>query len=282
MVLQQAMGAIGNGTLKGMIEAGFLVDTGQTCEKHNAPIYLRTRPADKQSQMCIACTIEYIDKKKKNVYLEYEKNSILANGYTVFKRESILSKEIASATIKNFEVKNELDQKALNYAKRMIRDYSKGMEGNAILNGPAGVGKSHLSMAIAKELNELFKAYNQPKSVIFVSVSRLIQIVQESFNHKESKFNQERMTKLLTECDFLIFDDLGKESTSGENIKQASDWTYRFLFNILDNRTTTIINTNFSVAQLTKIYDKAFVDRVLKGAKNNIFKYPEEAESKRF
>ncbi len=90
------------------------------------------------------------------------------------------------------------------------------------------------------------------------------------------------MSKLLINCDYLILDDLGKESTIGNTIKSASGWAYTFLFNILDNRTNTIINTNFSRAELMKIYDAAFVDRIIKGAKNNIFKYPDNAESKRF
>lgn len=90
------------------------------------------------------------------------------------------------------------------------------------------------------------------------------------------------MTNVLTNCDYLILDDLGKESTTGNIIKSASEWTYTFLFNILDNRQNTIINTNFTTKELTQIYDRAFVDRITKGAKKNIFVFPEDTESKRF
>lgn len=284
MVLQQQMGAIGDGTYQGMILSGFLVDTGKTCQKHNTPIYLRTRPADKQSEFCIACQQEKINDKKQSVDLKYEREAILANGYNVFYKESILSDEISKATLANFKVESEIDNKALNYAKRIVRDYSKGMVGNSILQGNAGVGKSHLSMGIAKDLNELFKAYNQQKSIVFVSVAMLARLIKDTFNYKdkESRYSQERMTKLLTECDYLILDDLGKESTTGNTIKQSSDWNYSFLFNILDNRESTIINTNFTTNQLIEIYDRAFVDRILKGARNNIFKFPDDAKSKRF
>lgn len=276
------MRAIGDGTRKGMLVSGYLVDTGKICEIHNTPIYLRTRPRGTESEFCWDCQQKAIDNKKNAVDIAYQNQAILAGGYAVFKRESILSAEIAKANFQNFKVENETDEKALNYAERLVRDYSKDMVGNAVIKGNAGVGKSHLSMSIAKQLNETFKSYNEKKSVLFISVSRLVQLVQDSFNQKDSKYTQERMTKLLTECDYLVLDDLGKESTTGNNVKPASDWTYRFLFNILDSRETTIINTNFSVKELQRIYDKPFTDRILKGAKNNIFSYPENAESKRY
>ncbi|MEQ9810337.1 ATP-binding protein [Streptococcus jiangjianxini] len=269
-------------TFKGMISSGLLVDTGKVCDKHNAPIYLRTKPEEKQAELCWACAQEGIDKKKQSVDIAYQNQSMLARGYQVFYNESILSKEVAVASFANFEVKNDLDQKALNYGKRLVRDYIKGMQGNAILKGPTGVGKSHLSIAIAKQLNETFKSYNQSKSVVFISVAQLMHLLKASFDKKDSKYNQERMTKILTECDYLILDDLGKESTTGNSVRSTGDWKYSFLFNILDNREITIINTNFSVKELQKIYDQAFVSRLTKGAKNNIFSYPDNAKDKRF
>ncbi|WLR88555.1 ATP-binding protein [Streptococcus iniae] len=281
MLLEQ-MGLTAGVDYKGMIASGFLVDSGETCEKHSAPIFIRTRPEHCKGKFCWACQTESRDAKKQKVDLDAENKAMLARGYEVFKRESILSEEQARADFKNFAVSNKTDQEVLNYGKRVVRDYLKGMNGNSVLKGPTGAGKSHISMSIAKQLNESFKAYKQEKSVIFVSVSRLVQLVQDSFNVKGSRYTAERMTKLLTECDFLVLDDLGKESTTGNNIKPASDWTYRFLFNILDARENTIINTNFTVKELKSIYDDAFVSRVLKGAKNNIFSYPDSAESKRF
>lgn len=269
-----------------MIASGILRDTGTICEKHGLTIYARKMPNfnNKETLICWQCATENIRARAKDVDLEYQNSAMLASGYNVFKKESILSKEVASATFKNFEVKTKTDEFALNYAKRLVRDYLKGNEGNAVIQGPPGVGKSHLSMAIAKNMNEMFKGYNQKKSVIFVSFSLLTRLVKDTFkyNDKESKYSEERMTKLLSECDYLILDDLGKESSTGNTIEQASKWTYTFLFNILDNRTNTIINTNFNSKELTKIYDRAMLDRIMKGAKDNTFTFPNDTESKRF
>lgn len=279
--------AFGLMTRENMIENGVIRETEELCEKHDLPIYARKMPnhENKETKFCWQCTTEYIQAKSNAVDIAYNNQSLLAKGYNVFYKESVLSKEIAGATLKNYKEHSVVDTQALNYAKRIIRDYVKGMEGNSLLQGPPGVGKSHLSMSIAKNINEMFKSYNQSKSVIFVSVPLLSALVKDTFDYddkKNSKYSQERISKLLINCDYLILDDLGKESTTGNTIKSASGWAYTFLFNILDNRTNTIINTNFSRAELMKIYDAAFVDRIIKGAKNNIFKYPDNAESKRF
>lgn len=282
MVLQAALGSIGDGTLKGMIQSEFLVDTGKTCKVHKTPIYRRTRPKGKESEFCWACQHIQRDKKKEQKDIEYENQAMLANGYNVFKRESIISKETSLADFNTFEIKHPFDEDAKNYANRLIRDYSKGIEGNAVIYGNPGVGKSFLAVSMAKQLNETFRSYKESKSVIFISVSMLIRLVQNSFNYTDSKYTQERMTNLLIDCDYLILDDLGKESSSGSTIKSAGDWTYRFLFNILDNRSNTIITTNFTTKELIKIYDRAFVDRVLKVSKGNVLVYPKDMESRRF
>lgn len=283
MVTVNELNKAGLGTYQQNIERGIWEDTGKTCPTHNAPIYLSHYPKHLDGlELCIGCGWDNIRQRAKDTAAESESQSVLARGYQVFFNESILSKEVAKASFANFEVKSELDQQALNYGKRLARDYVKGMEGNAVLKGPTGVGKSHLSMAIAKQINETFKNYNQARTVIFVSVAKLMQLLKDNFDKKDSKYSQERMTKLLTECDYLILDDLGKESTTGNSVRSTGDWKYSFLFNILDNRETTIINTNFTVKELQKIYDNAFVSRVLKGAKNNIFNYPDDATDKRF
>ncbi|CAM4153736.1 DNA replication protein [Streptococcus penaeicida] len=281
MALKEALGAIGDGTIKGMIQSEFLIDTGKTCQIHSAPIYRRTRPKGKESEFCIACQHNERDKKREQVDIAYQNQAILSNGYNVFKRESIFSNELKKADFENFEIIKPIDDRAKNYGDRLIRDYIKGIDGNAIIQGEPGVGKSFLAMSIAKKLNLTYKDFRQSKSVIFVSTSMLVRLVQDSFKYSESKYSQDRITKLLIDCDILILDDLGKESSSGSTIKPAGDWTYRFLFNILDNRKSTIITTNFTVRELQQIYDKALVDRILKGSRDKIFVYPKETESKR-
>lgn len=268
-----------------MIANKILLDTGDVCTIHNKPYYRRmTREGEYNSiAMCLECQKSELERLKRSSAEQQTINGMLAKTWATFESVSVIPADLKNATIKNFETNNLEDQKALAFAQRTIRYYGKGGEGNTFLQGRAGVGKSHLSIAIAKSLNDTFKIYNEPKSVIFMPVARLIQRVQASFNGG-GRFTEEFATKLLTECDYLVLDDLGKESTTENNMKQANDWTYRFLFNILDSRSKTIVNTNFTRKELIQIYDNAFVDRLTKGMrgdKDRIFKFSEGAESKR-
>lgn len=267
------------------IENKILMDTGDVCTIHNKPYYRRMTHRDEYSSiaMCLDCWQEKMLREDQANAEQQTINSVLAKTWATFESISIIPNDLKNATIENFETNNLEDQKALAFAQRAIRYYGKGGEGNTFFQGHAGVGKSHLSIAIAKSLNDTFKIYNEPKSVIFMPVARLVQRVQASFNGG-GRFTEEFATKLLTKCDYLVLDDLGKETCTGNYIKPVNEWTYRFLFNILDSRNKTIINTNFSRAELLKTYDNAFVDRLTKGMrgdKDRIFKFSEGAESKR-
>ena len=53
---------------------------------------------------------------------------------------------------------------------------------NAIITGPSGVGKSHLTYGFARFINEQFKYYDEPKSVLFVSVVALFDKIEKALS----------------------------------------------------------------------------------------------------
>ena len=205
----------------------------------------------------------------------------LATSYDVFERDSMIPAELKGASYKTFTVGSDVDQQAKNFAMRLNRFYFKEEgKGNALIVGQSGIGKSHLTVSIARKLNDDWKSINEPKSVLFVSVSKLFQRIQDGFNTRDG-VSREQMMKLLVSVDYLFLDDLGKESTYGQAVKEANNWKQEFLYQLLDERETTIINTNLEGTELVRVYDKALVSRILKGSKNNIFKYPKGAEDRR-
>ena len=270
-------------TYDGMRSANILVDTDEECQTHLTKKVRRlmggsglyTKP------FCLECQKDSLAQKARSSAINEYANSMFTKSYYVFERASIISDNLTDKSLGNFQKLGAEDEQAYNFASRLIREYVKGTyEGNAFIQGNPGIGKSHLALGIAKKINDGFKAYNEPKSVIFMPVASLMKKIKASFNG-ESNFTEEYATKLLTGCDYLVLDDLGKESTSAGEIKKASSWVYTFLFDILDKRKRTIVTTNFSIAELTRIYDDAFVDRLLKGNGNYIFSYPPSAQSKR-
>lgn len=255
-----------------------------SCEKHGCQIQrakVKISGSEQIIEICPECEKEEILKIESLLRQEAKIQALLSHTYKVFERESIYSQELRDKTLENYTADNSTNEQALNFMKRMLRDYLKFETGNVILSGPPGIGKSHLSIGLAKALNEKSKECENPKSVIFISTSALFNKIEESFNGR-GDFTENYAVDLLSKVDFLFLDDLGKESSMSAILKEANDWRQRVLFKILDNRQTTFFNTNLSSNDIKKIYNQALADRIFKGASKHIFKFPETMDSRRY
>lgn len=255
-----------------------------SCKKHGCQIQhakVKISGSEQIIEICPECEREEIMKMESVLRQEAKIQALLSHTYKVFDRESIYSQELSDKTLENYVADNSTNEQALNFMKRMLRDYLKFETGNVILSGPPGIGKSHLSIGLAKALNEKSKECENPKSVIFISTSALFNKIEESFNGR-GDFTENYAVDLLSKVDFLFLDDLGKESSMSANLKEANDWRQRVLFKILDNRQTTFFNTNLSSNDIKAIYNQALADRIFKGASKHIYKFPESMESRRY
>lgn len=132
--------------------------------------------------------------------------------------------------------------------------YSKGFNRHSsslLFAGNTGLGKTHISLSIAKKVIE--KGY----SVVYTSVQNMVsKIERERF-----KFNQDGngVEHSFIDCDLLIMDDLGTEFST--TFSSAS------LYNILDMRISlrkpTIISTTLSMDEISKRYTKQLVSRII-------------------
>lgn len=255
-----------------------------SCEKHGCQIQrakVKISGSEQIIEICPECEKEEILKIESILRQEAKIQALLSHTYKVFERESIYSQELRDKTLENYTADNSTNEQALNFMKRMLRDYLKFETGNVILSGPPGIGKSHLSIGLAKALNEKSKECENPKSVIFISTSALFNKIEESFNGR-GDFTESYAVDLLSKVDFLFLDDLGKESSMSANLKEANEWRQRVLFKILDSRQTTFFNTNLSSNDIKKIYNQALADRIFKGSSKHILKFPENMESRRY
>lgn len=255
-----------------------------SCEKHSCQIQrakVKISGSEQIIEICPECEKEEILKIESLLRQEAKIQALLSHTYKVFERESIYSQELRDKTLENYTADNSTNEQALNFMKRMLRDYLKFEKGNVILSGPPGIGKSHLSIGLAKALNEQSKECENPKSVIFISTSALFNKIEECFNGR-GDFTESYAVDLLSKVDFLFLDDLGKESSMSANLKEANEWRQRVLFKILDSRQTTFFNTNLSSNDIKKIYNQALADRIFKGASKHIYKFPETMESRRY
>lgn len=141
-------------------------------------------------------------------------------------------------------------EEILQYCERYAREFS--IESKSIcMSGQTGVGKTHLSLSIAKEI--IAKGFN----VIYGSSQDLLRNVEREHFGK-SRDDKDALGSLL-DCDLLIMDDLGTEF--------ESSFYNSVIYNIINSRLNkglpTIISTNLTLSNLETRYSDRVVSRLI-------------------
>ena len=119
---------------------------------------------------------------------------------------------------------------------RAKQEAEKAIEsgGSIVFAGSAGLGKTHLSVAIARA------ALNRGNSVLFISAIGYLQSLRTTFEKKEGDRYARMLDKIKT-VDCLVIDDFGAE--------KPSSWTIERLYDAINTRTEqqaqTVITTNY-------------------------------------
>lgn len=213
------------------------------------------------------------EQKEQQELADVEKHlniGIYQKTYNVLMRDSTVPNELKEATFDNFLAETAEERQLLGFAKNQVQKYLDGMVGNTLITGSTGIGKSHLSVAMARALNEGYKAKGEPKSVLFVNLTEIIKQIKEGWNYgKGATLTEFEVVERLKKVDILILDDLGAKNAT---VSPKSDWEQDLLFDILNSRETTIINTNLNATELKTVYNDRNYSRILKGLDGNAFK----------
>ena len=139
-------------------------------------------------------------------------------------------------------------QRIYNYCVTYASEFSTFSE-NLFMTGETGLGKTHLSLAIANEV------INKGFGVIYVSVPNIVsKLEKERFRY----INDYNTQEYLTQCDLLILDDLGTE--------YRTQFSNSEIYNIINSRILynkpTIISTNCSLKLIETDYSKRLVSRL--------------------
>ena len=174
---------------------------------------------------------------------------------------SILAKAMPEARFENFDLgfySREPDETGISPRDRMVLVleacegfcHNFGEQRRSLLfQGPTGLGKTFLCGCISRELTA------RGKIVVYDSAYALFsRMEKEKFFHEGSVDNSD-----LLECDLLIMDDLGAEMQTA--------FTRSALYNLINTRLLrnklTIINTNYTMTELEKIYTPRITSRLI-------------------
>ena len=124
--------------------------------------------------------------------------------------------------------------------------------GNLLLFGAPGLGKTHLSAAIAREVSG--KGY----SVVYDTAAHVFeQFETQKFSREEDEETSADVERVL-QCDLLILDDLGTEMTTA--FVQSA--LYRIVNTRLMEKKSTILNTNLTPGELARRYSPQIASRI--------------------
>ncbi len=167
---------------------------------------------------------------------------------------------IANCTFQNFSLdyySNTADENGFTPKKvakktlEICKDFCKTFpnSNNLYFCGSCGLGKTHLTLAIANEIIAL--GYD----VIYGSSQNII----SKINKEQFKFNSESdYLESVLNCDLLILDDLGTEFST--NISAS------IVYNIINTRIlkglSTIISTNLNIKEIEDEYSARIVSRI--------------------
>lgn len=151
---------------------------------------------------------------------------------------------------KNEESPRKKVEKIKSSCIKYATNFTKGSK-NLFFMGGTGLGKTHLSLAIANV------AINKGYSVIYGTAQNILGDLQnENFGRLDNLKYRENE---ILDVDLLILDDLGTE------FKNA--YTVSCLYNIINTRLSaklpTIISTNYSIDEIEKIYDQRTTSRII-------------------
>lgn len=156
----------------------------------------------------------------------------------------------------NFDLKYYTDdadkavmQKVISFCKKYAKELSVNSK-SVMFFGGTGLGKTHLSLAIASA------AIEKGMGVVYSPAQNLLQkLEKEHFSYSaETPFLDD-----VLNCDLLILDDLGAEF--------ITSFSQALIYNIINTRLLsnkpTIISTNLSIEELSQRYTPRVTSRII-------------------
>ena len=141
------------------------------------------------------------------------------------------------------------------------REYADGFsrESKSLLFlGQTGLGKTHLSLAIAGQ------AAKQGAAVLYSSAQGIIDRYERVRFDRDPTAEDRDFVRMAPRCDLLVIDDLGAEFSTA--------FSQSVLYNLLNDRITAglpvIFSTNLTLEQLRSTYNERIASRILCGCTN--------------
>ena len=144
--------------------------------------------------------------------------------------------------------RSHMEERVYNSCAEFAHRFGRRFE-NLLFFGAPGLGKTHLSAAIAREVS------GAGWSVVYDTAGHVFRVFEdEKFGREEAGEDVERVLR----CDLLILDDLGTELTTA--FVQSA--LYEIVNTRLVERRSTILSTNLMPSELGRRYSPQAASRI--------------------
>jgi DNA replication protein DnaC len=134
----------------------------------------------------------------------------------------------------NYYPKNDSQYFAHSFASRLVDEYP-AVEAGLLFMGSVGVGKTHLAIAVLKDLIE-----KKGVNCLFYESGSLLKAIQDSYN-PVSQTSEMRVLAPVYQAEVLVLDELG--ATVPTN--WVRDTLYQIINTRYNNKKLTIFTTNY-------------------------------------
>jgi len=146
-------------------------------------------------------------------YYEQKKNALW--------EQARIPRRYQNCSLQNFEVHNDSHKDALKISRQFVKNYP-AQEVGLLFIGPCGVGKTHLAVAIIRELIE-----KKGVPCVFFDFRDLIRDIQSSFT-PDSNLSEAEILAPVFDAEVLVLDELGA--------KRPTAWVEETVFYIINQR----------------------------------------------
>jgi len=176
----------------------------------------------------------WVLEEKESRYVAKRCDCFIKNRKNVILEQANFPKRYKNCSFKNFEIHNDSLRNALKISKKFVKNYPVQDIG-LLFQGPCGVGKTHLAVAILNELIE-----KKGISCYFCDFRELIRNIQNSYS-SDSAMSETDVIAPIFKKNVLVLDELGA--------KRTSPWVEETVFYIINhrynNKKLTIFTSNY-------------------------------------
>ena len=186
--------------------------------------------------------------KRKLINYRYEKSNLSPNlekeNFETFSFDYYSKEKVKGYELSPYENMKAIYSRAIKFCDNFDNE-NKGL----VFYGGSGLGKTFLSSCIAKRLMD------NGKTVTYLRASKLFSLYEE---YRFNRLEDEGIINDIYSSDLLIIDDLGTEPQNKNNMS--------FLFDLLNDRIDAnkkvIINTNYNMNEIAKMYSSRLTSRI--------------------